>query len=206
MSDFWDDVLELVGAAAPALATALGGPFAGVATKFVADQLLGKPDAGQEEVKTALVNATPDQMIRLKELDADFKLKMQQAGVDMTRLMIEKEVAFLKNQENARQTFGGSRGVFWMGVAILSVFAVLMGMVLWGCYMLLTQQVEVSKVDAGLLATATGMVGTIIGYAAANAQQVVGFFYGSSQGSAEKTEALGNAVAKFGSAVANSNR
>jgi hypothetical protein len=51
--------------------------------------------------------------------------------------------------------------------------------------------------DAGLLATSTGLIGTITGYVAGNAQQVVGYFFGSSQGSADKTEAMAKAVTNF---------
>lgn len=61
---------------------------------------------------------------------------------------------------------------------------------LFGSYALLTGNLPIN--DASVVGMVSGFVGTIIGYAAANAQQVVGFF-GSSAGSSKKTDALSDA-------------
>jgi len=42
MSTTWKGI---VGTVAPALATALGGPLAGVAVRAIAEKVLGKPEA-----------------------------------------------------------------------------------------------------------------------------------------------------------------
>ena len=44
----------IVGTVAPALATALGGPLAGVAVKAIADKVLGKPAATEADVAAAI--------------------------------------------------------------------------------------------------------------------------------------------------------
>ena len=62
---------------------------------------------------------------------------------------------------------------------------------LFGSYALLTGNLSIK--DASVVGMVSGFVGTIIGYAAANAQQVVGFFFGSSAGSSKKTDALSDA-------------
>jgi hypothetical protein len=41
----WKDIIRSI---APTIGTALGGPLAGTATKFIADKMLGKADATQE--------------------------------------------------------------------------------------------------------------------------------------------------------------
>lgn len=56
------DWKETIGAVAPIIATALGGPLAGVATKFVANKLLGDDTANIEEI---LANPGPDQIVEL---------------------------------------------------------------------------------------------------------------------------------------------
>ena len=51
--------------------------------------------------------------------------------------------------------------------------------------------------DVSVVAAIAGMVGSVVGYIAANAQQVVGYFFGSSAGSSSKTDAMGDAVSKL---------
>ena len=73
MSD-WKDVVRTV---APALGTALGGPLAGVATRYIANEFLGDGEANEEEIAAALQGATPDDLARLKQLDRDFQVEME---------------------------------------------------------------------------------------------------------------------------------
>ena len=81
----WKDTL---GAIAPTLATALGGPMAGAATKFIADKLLGNENAEQSDIEAAIINASPEDLTRLKELDNDFKLGMKKLDVDIFELEV----------------------------------------------------------------------------------------------------------------------
>lgn len=95
----------------------------------------------------------------------------------------------LDNQINTRCR---DNKLFFIALFILSVFALLMIIALWGSYILITNPNPIK--DPGVVGMVSGFVGTIIGYAAANAQQVVGFFFGSSQSSANKSEDLSNVV------------
>lgn len=70
MSFDWKGIVKTV---APTLATALGGPLAGNATKAIAELFLGKSEASQEELESAIASATPEQLIKLKELDLQFQ-------------------------------------------------------------------------------------------------------------------------------------
>jgi hypothetical protein len=76
----------LLGQLAPTLATALGGPLAGLATKTLANVLLGTEDASAADVATALQNATPEQLANVKKIDADFKVRMQELDIDLERI------------------------------------------------------------------------------------------------------------------------
>lgn len=71
---------------APTLATALGGPLAGLATKTLANVLLGTEDASPADVATALQNATPEQLSNIKKIEADFKVRMQELDIDLERI------------------------------------------------------------------------------------------------------------------------
>lgn len=80
---------SILGAVAPTLATALGGPVAGVAVKFLAGELLGDEAASIEDVEAAVVGASPEQLAKLKSIDADFKVQMEKIGVDVFKLEVE---------------------------------------------------------------------------------------------------------------------
>jgi len=67
--------------------------------------------------------------------------------------------------------------------------------VLYACFQLLGGGITVK--DVSVVAAIAGMVGSVVGYVAANAQQVIGYFFGSSAGSADKTMAMGTAVGKL---------
>ena len=80
MSDFnWKG---LVGTVAPTLATALGGPFAGMAVKAISSAVLGNEGGSEGDIALALTGASPDTMLALKEADNSFALRMKELDVD----------------------------------------------------------------------------------------------------------------------------
>lgn len=91
----WKSVVRTV---APALATALGTPLAGAATKVITDALLGgaADDTSEEAIANAVQSATPDQLVVLKQADLQFKKDIAALGVDLEKLANE-------DRANARQ-------------------------------------------------------------------------------------------------------
>lgn len=79
----WKETLASV---APALATALGGPLAGAATKFLAGKFLGDPTASLADVGNFIATASPDQLLAIKESDNEFEVAMAKLGVDVFRI------------------------------------------------------------------------------------------------------------------------
>ena len=77
---------------------------------------------------------------------------------------------------------------WWIASAVLMTFSIIMGAVLFGCYLLVARGVRID--DAPLLAAVSGLVGSVVGYVAANAQTVINFVFGGSLGSQRKTDAL----------------
>ena len=85
------DLKQIIGSVAPMLATALGGPLAGMAVKAIAGAVLGPDEVsaaqGNENpiealktrVETAISNGVAD-MSKLKQAEDDFKLKMAELG------------------------------------------------------------------------------------------------------------------------------
>ena len=76
----------LLGQLAPSIATALGGPLAGVAVKTLSSALFGNEDGTEEQISAAMAVATPDQLAAIKKIDADFKVQMKSLDIDLERI------------------------------------------------------------------------------------------------------------------------
>lgn len=171
------DWKKIVGTVAPTLATALGGPLAGVAVKTIATQILGKSDATEEEVEAAVLGADPQTLIRLKELDHEFKTTMVNAGIKL-----EEIAAADRNSARQREV---STGDSWTP-RILAAFVVGLTIILEGYVML-----------NGLPATANEViVGRILGTLDTAAMMVLAYYFGSSASSRSKDETI-STIAKM---------
>jgi len=84
--DILKAVGPLLGQVAPTLATALGGPMAGLAVKTLSNVLLGNEEGDAEAVSAALQNATPEQLADVKKIDADFKVRMKELEIDLEKI------------------------------------------------------------------------------------------------------------------------
>lgn len=82
----WNAAKGIVGTVAPTVATALLGPLGGMAVKEIGKALGLPEDASSEDVATAITNATPEQLLQLKALENDFKVKMKELDVDLVRI------------------------------------------------------------------------------------------------------------------------
>lgn len=195
------DVLNVLAKLAPTIAAGLGGPLAGTAVTAL-EELFGiTPAAGatvderKDVVTAAVATASPELLAAIRAKDQDYALAMQQAGfknaADLADLAFKTEALYVQDTSDARKINAQNGRVFWLGVIILATFAGLLCASLFGAYALLKG--EIHLVDAATVGMVSGFVGTLIGYAAANAQQVVGYFFGSSHGAAQKVDALSNA-------------
>jgi 4-hydroxybenzoate polyprenyltransferase len=167
---FLKKVLPWIGAAAtgnvPALVT--------MAAKTVSDCVGGKVDSTVDAIAAAVSGATPDQLLALKQADNDFAAKMQAMGFeheeDILKIEADDRANARTREISLRDKFVPVLAVILIGSFVVAVLAVIRG---WG------------KVEAAF-------AGTLIGYLAANANQVVSYYFGSSAGSARKTEILGD--------------
>lgn len=178
------DWKKIVGTIAPTLGTLLGGPMAGTAVAALSKIFLGTETGTEEELAVAINQGlTPEKIVEMKKIDLEHKENMAKIGFDYAKLNQETEIAYISDTADARKY--KDNNVFWLGVVILTMFAVVMGMALYGTYGIISGGIPIK--DVSVVATISGFVGTIIGYVASNAQQVVSYFYGSSAGSAQKT-------------------
>jgi len=177
--------LPWIGAAAtsnvPALIT--------LAAQAVGDVLGVSVPADGDSITAAVANATPEQLLAMRSREMDFKERMQGLGFeherDMRALDVQEAKVYVDDTASARQAFNKDDKVFWLGVCVLVTFACLMSGALMTGYF---------KVDPNVAAITSGLIGTVVGYVAANAQQVISYFFGSSKGSKDNGDRIGQAL------------
>lgn len=165
------DWKKIIGAVAPALAGVLGGPLAGVATKALADKLLGNPDASEEEVAAAVQGLRPEDLVRIKEIDANFKASLVSAGIKL------EEIA-AADRDSARER-EIKTGDSWTprGLAVLVV----------GGWMAVQWFLLNNVIDETMKELIARVLGTLDGAL----MLVLSYFFGSSSSSRQKDDIIG---------------
>lgn len=166
-----DTLISLLKNAAPALATAVAGPAGGAAIGWIADKL-GIPDSTVEGV-TAALTGNPDLTMKLKELDLEYA-KLDAADRDSAR----KAYAAVATSANASQ-------LEKMVVPVLALGVVGLAFLLIGVLMFKnvpTDQQQIIIFALGFITSAAG--------------QVLSFYFGSSQGSKDKTKEIESLMKK----------
>jgi len=159
----------LLGQIAPSIATALGGPLAGVAVRSLSNALFGHEDGTEQQVSEALSSATPDQLATIKKIDADFKVRMKELDIDLERISAG-------DRDSARQMQRDTKD--WVPKVLAIVITLgFFGILIW---MLLN----------GMPKTGTEALLMMLGALGTAWTGVVNFYYGSSAGSKAKTDAL----------------
>lgn len=163
----------IVGAVAPTLATALGGPLAGLAVRQIGEKVLGNGAVTEADVATAIAAGSPETLLRLKELDQQFARDMAQMGVELEKLESADRADARARQVATRDWMPNALGIGLM-LAFFSVQFWMLG----------------HDVPAGTKELLTRTLGTLD----ASLAMVLSFYFGSSRGSRAKDEILGRAV------------
>ena len=150
-----DKIKNLVSTVAPALGSALGSPLGGAAISMIADKL-GVPN-NQKAVEKAIRQATPDEMLKLKEADNEFEIKMKELDVDVYRLETE-------DIQDARKNFSNDWTSKLLGFITLGGFM--------GYIFLVTLQPPERNSEA--------LINLVLGYLGGLASAVISFYFGAS--------------------------
>lgn len=192
------DLKSALSTIAPTLATMLGGPLAGTAVSAIVGALGLPSGSGADDVTKVLQTGTvtPEAMAAIRAADQKHAEVMAQQGLDVAKMNLDfqsaQTLAVIDDRKDARKANSNRDAVWWIAVVILATFAVMMGAVLYGCWVLLQGGITIK--DVSVVAAISGLVGSVVGYVAANAQTVVNFIYGGSLGSEKKTDALAASV------------
>ena len=146
---------SVLGALAPTLGAAIGGPFGGQAGSILSS-VLGVPN-NPKSIESAMNNITSEQMMALKKAEKEFEVQMKELDVDIYRLETQ-------DVQDARDKFSNDWTPKFLGVLCLVGFFGYIGMVT------LYPQPDSSD-DIVML-----VIGSITGIATA----VISFYFGSS--------------------------
>lgn len=160
---------------APTIATAMGGPLAGMAVGWVAKKVLGQEDATLDDISKFLTTANdPQALQKMKDAERDFAAHMKELDIDVFKLEVQ-------DRASARDFGVKTKIGAWMqlgiGVFVVIGFFMTVAMVLSG-------SLNIEEANKAVL------VGTVIGYVSAKADQVIAFLFGTTHGSSEKSEQL----------------
>jgi hypothetical protein len=171
MSDWKSTLMKF----APTVASALGGPLAGTAVVALGE-MLGLSNPTEDSISTAIMSGslTPEQISSLKQLELKYQAEEKERGFRY------EELAF-KDRSDARKANvdgGTQKPLFWMSIVLL----------------VLTLGTEVWVLFNGYPeALSDIIVGRVLGLMDAVAMLVLSYWYGTTNGSAQKNSMLLNA-------------
>ncbi len=146
---------NIVGAVAPTLGTALGGPMGGMAANMISE-VLGVPNT-PKAIEKAIADATPEQMLELKKAENAFEVQMKELEVDVFAL----ETA---DKQDARGKFSKDWTARIMGITVVGGFM--------GYIFLVTLQPPEQNSEA--------LINLVLGYLGGLASAVISFYFGAS--------------------------
>ena len=149
------NVKNIIGAVAPTIGTALGGPMGSMAANMLADALGCEPQP--KKIEAAVQAATPEQLAELKKIDKDFEVRMKELDVDLYAL----ETADI---QDARGKFSKDWTSRIMGIAVVGGFM--------GYIFLVTLQPPEQNSEA--------LINLVLGYLGGLASAVISFYFGAS--------------------------
>ena len=165
----------LLSSVAPSIATALGGPLAGLAVKSLSKALLGAEDFSEEAVIDAMATASPEQLAAVKKIDADFKVQMKSLDIDLERIAVDDRKSARTMQTETKD---------WIPRALaISVTLGYFGII---AYVLVS----------GLPMNGSEVLLMLLGTLSAGWTGVMAFYFGSSSGSQKKDSMIYNSTPK----------
>ena len=151
---------NLLGAVAPTLGTALGGPMGGMAANMISE-VLGVPN-NPKAIEKGIADATPEQLAEIKKAELSFEAEMKKLEVDVFALEAQEK-------QDARRHFSKDWTARIIGVGIIGGFL--------GYIFLVTLQPPEQNSEA--------LINLVLGYLGGLASAVISFYFGASNSSKE---------------------
>ncbi len=166
------DWLATLKSLAPTVASAMFGPLGGAAVAAVGD-LLGVSNATKDKISEIIQagQMTPEQVGKIKELELEYQNNEKERGFRYAELSF-------KDRDSARQANvqgGTQKMLFWMSIILLTATL--------GCEILVLFRGYPKEIPEII-------VGRVLGLMDAVAMLVLSYWYGTTNGSSEKSALL----------------
>jgi hypothetical protein len=211
-----DVVSSILRSSAPTLLTAIALPppfnliasavVSGVLSKFLPQheapaqvQTGGAPAMSPDQV-TKVIEANAANPALLAELrQAEQKLKEYESANDLK--FAELAVKDKTRAGDFQTATGLAPALLKAGIVIVAVAIVAMLFTVGGSILLVTGSLAIPEKNSQLAVGVFGLIGAVVGYISGYASQIIGFYYGSSQGSTDKTDALNSVLRQQGQQI-----
>jgi hypothetical protein len=182
MSSIFDNAGSALAAIAPTIAGLFGGPLASQGVTALEGVFGLTPSAAttgaqrQAAINAAFANATPEQIIALKQADNDLNEKYLTAGVQIETLKYTDTTSARTMQATTKSQLPAALAILiTVGAAVV-------------CWAVLTGHTASLDGAAGL------SIGTVIGAVISEMKQVTGFYFGSSSASGDNNALISKAL------------
>jgi hypothetical protein len=162
---------EIISSVAPFIGSLIGGPLGGEAASALSSFLTGEYNASPESFVNAIKNATPDQLVALKQLDEKYKEKI--LSVQLAEHQLDNDdIASARNRNIQLH----DKMPALLSILILTMFFSIL--LLFMLYPIRDSAKDIIQILIGSLAIWCG--------------QAMNFYLGTTHGSATKTNLLAN--------------
>lgn len=169
---FGQTAKSVLATVAPLIGTALGGPFGGLAGSLLS-KALGTSDP--KAMEAAITSTDPDILLKLKQADTDFQTQMKALQISEEKLTFD-DIANARGMEIATHD---STPKYLAYLITFGFFATLGYLIVYGK----------PQTGGDVMLVMVGALGTAWA-------SIVSFYYGSSAGSAAKTDVINQIAAK----------
>lgn len=190
MSDILQKIGSFVGDAAPVVGTILGGPLGGAAgglVKMLASTFgISGSDAENPGKLLSAITADPESALKLRQFELENKVELGKLALQQDQLRIEQEKMHLKDKASARQREAsvtkatGKKNYELYILAAINVIGFFGALILFIC---IGHKLNLNQ-------SAWTAVAMLLGALVASYKDIIGYFFGSSKSSGDKTDLI----------------
>ena len=146
--------LDIVKTIAPFIGTALGGPLGGGVATWIAGKL-GMSDSSVTAISSAITTMTgnPEMVVKLKELETEYRTKQLEAGITLAQLEAQVTVAVNTTMQ------AEARADHWPTYSWRPFIGFQLGLYILAQWMLPLFSIAAPKVDPELMLVIGGILG-----------------------------------------------
>jgi hypothetical protein len=178
LSNLANKAKSVLASVAPLLGTAVGGPFGTIAGAAIS-AALGTKKGDSPAASSALLAANPDDLLKLKQAELEFQQQMAQLGLSEDQLVFQDRASARAMEVSTKS----------LTPTILSYGVILAGL---GAFLGVVFGVVHIPTDNATAA----IFGSALTYLVTESKAILGYWFGSTEGSAKKTELLVQAASK----------